>query len=87
MTNTPLNKIDECILDGWTIFDHPTDYPDHFVARRWVAARNGATIQTQDVMTSKHLDELRGALVEAYPDLTRLSRMPGDEPHIIEVWI
>jgi hypothetical protein len=71
------------ILTGWTIYDHPRDYPDCFVARKWLAQRGGV-VATTEMFTADTLDELRALLP---PGLTCLARLPGDEPQIVEVWI
>lgn len=76
------------ILDGWTIFDHPTDFPDFFVSRRWIANRDGAVTATQDVLKHKNLDTLRGMTERvAGRPLHRLDRLLADQPNILEVWI
>ena len=70
-------------LPIWTIFDHPRDYPNAFVARRFDVTRKGIEI-TADVILAASLEELRGMLPMG---LTRLERSPGDDPNIIESWI
>jgi len=71
------------MMQGWTIYDHPRDYPDVFVARRWYA-QAGAVVPTHEMFTAGTLDELRALLP---PGLVLLPRMPGDHPNIVEVWI
>lgn len=63
------------------VYDHPTDYPDHYVARLWDALTN---VGTASVLTAPTLDELRLRLP---PELDLLPRQPGDDPCIVETWI
>lgn len=66
-------------LEGWTVYDNPTDFPGKFVARNWV----GET-PTDTVLIDTTLDGLRAQLPQG---LGCLVRDPRDHPHIIEVWI
>jgi hypothetical protein len=68
-------------LSIWTVYAHPRDYPDHFVARRFVLA---TATPTSDVLIASTLDDLRAMLP---PGFYRMPRMPGDDVNIIEVWI
>jgi len=70
-------------LTGWTVYDHPRDYPAHFVARRWVAA-GGDVIPTDDMFIADTLDELRALLP---PGMVCFPRMPLDDPKIVECWM
>jgi len=72
------------ILSGWTVYDHPSDYPDEFVARRWIASKGGV-IATAEILTSPAIVRLRAKLIQK--GLYRLERSPGDDAKIIEVWI
>lgn len=77
-------------LDMWTVYDHPTDYPNDFVARRHVL-RTGVpnskpmSEATSDAIISKDLEKIRGQLRGA--GLMCVPRMQGDEPQIVEVWL
>lgn len=64
----------------WVVYDHPKDYPEYFVARRWIGDKHDNT-----VWASKDLDALRDML--AKNGLTRLHRMEGDDPVIMETWL
>ena len=68
----------------WTIYDHPTDFPEHYVAREWIAA-HGTVHKTENFIMSKNLDMLRGELqsMHKYP----IERAPTDDPKIVETWI
>jgi len=67
-------------LSLWTIYDHPTDYPNNFVARRFDLDR-----PTPEHIVANSLDELRQMMMNA--GLSCLTRNPEDEPHIVETWL
>jgi len=71
------------MIIGWTIYDHPRDYPDCFVARRWLT-RNKQVIQTNDVLAAPTLDEIR-ALIP--PGLVCFARHGLEDPAVVEVWL
>ena len=68
------------MLKIWTIYDHPTDYPDNFVARLFLLDK-----PTTYLVIASTLDDLRGAMREA--GLIQLDRSPGDDPKIVETWM
>jgi hypothetical protein len=67
----------------WTIYNHPRDFPNSYVARKF-STRGGAT-PTKDIIVSPTLSDLRFQLKRM--GLTCLPRSPGDEPQIVESWI
>ena len=66
----------------FVVYDHPTDFPDHVVARLWITKPERPI----------HL-VLRASAVEPLRDfldacgLVHLSRSPDDDPTILETWI
>ena len=70
-------------LTGWTVYDHPRDYPDCFIARRWIAV-GGEVVPTTDMFTGATLDEVRALLP---PGLVYFPRAEQDDPKIVEVWL
>lgn len=66
----------------WTVYDHPTDYPGHYVIRPY-----SAKLDAPLTVHFKHeqLDAVRAAL--ANMGLTCLPRAEGDDPCIVEVWL
>lgn len=70
---------------GFAIYDHPLDYPDGFVVRRWWVLM-GPTDPVQDVVPrfAKTLEEARAWIPRGF---VRLQRMPGDDLSILETWI
>lgn len=80
------------IIDGvsgklcmWAVYERPSDFPDHCVARAFIIDRE--PIPTPRVLFADTLDELRDILNYLYPDLICFPRSPGDEPQIIETWL
>jgi hypothetical protein len=67
----------------WTVYEHPLDYPDYYVARRF--EYDGGTAPTDEILRSLSLDALRDELADM--GLTCIQRNPEDEPHIVECWI
>ena len=75
------------ILNAWVLYKKPIDYPEGFIARRFIM-----DVPTSDTITSKSLDILHEK-VEAWfrmygmtPHL-RLPRHKDDDPAILETWI
>lgn len=68
----------------WTIYDHPSDYPDKFVARKHTA-KLGAT---DELLFADDLDSIREAVQAASPYvLGMMQRHPSDDPIIVECWL
>jgi hypothetical protein len=66
----------------WTVYEHPRDYPDHFVARKFLVTT--VTQPTTDMFVADSLEELRSLLPHG---LHRLPRFEHDDPKIVEVWL
>lgn len=71
-------------LSIWTVYDHPTDHPHEFIARRFEVDGKG-TRATAETLASTSLDLLRDEL--SARGLTCLTRSPDDDPKIVEVWL
>lgn len=65
-------------LEIWVIYDKPKDFPDHFVARKWLN-----DTPTQEVRQSDSLEALRRMLPEG---LYRQPRDKHDDLTIVESW-
>lgn len=74
---------DEGVLSIWIIYDHPSDFPDSFVARRWEV--RCVPVPTRDVLRADQLLTLQVYL--ATRGLVRFPRMPDDDPRIVEAWL
>lgn len=74
-------------LDMWIVYDHPTDFPTMYVARRQEirAIDNGGTRVTGDILHSTRLKDIRRDLYDR--GFTCIQRHEQDDPKIIEVWI
>ncbi|WP_340667820.1 hypothetical protein [Bradyrhizobium ottawaense] len=72
------------LLPMWTVYDHPIDMPDKFVARCYVVA-NGENGPTNNWITSSSLRHLRRMLWRA--GLTPLARDETDDSKIVETWL
>jgi hypothetical protein len=67
----------------WTIYDHPKDFPEWFVARPFIIRPKTSGPMPMHLI-AKSLDTLRLMLPDG---LTCLQRQPTDDPTIIEVWV
>jgi hypothetical protein len=70
-------------LHIWTVYDHPRDYPDSYVARLTLVGA-GVTQPSNVMFTADTLEELRSLLP---PGMTYFPRDEQDDPVILEVWI
>ncbi len=63
-----------------TIYQHPADYPDKYVARVWDVNRPTNLAAVADTYEE---------LMEAIPtnQMTKMTRSPADDPVILETWI
>ncbi len=68
----------------WTVFDHPTDNPDFFVARLSLVDGDGPKV-TEEAICTRDLAALRLEMTRR--GLTRLERFDEDAPNIVEVWL
>jgi hypothetical protein len=72
-------------LAMWTVYKHPKDYPDVFVARRFDVDAEGPK-PSSSVIVAEDLDTLRDILAFQM-HLTCLSRNAEDDPVIVETWL
>lgn len=66
-------------LESFAIYDHPRDYPDHFVVRRWVG-----DVPTCDFAIADTLDAARAEVPDG---LYRIPCQIADDPVLVEVWL
>jgi len=69
----------------WTVYEHPADYPDKFVARRFDVDASGAR-PSASILVAPDLETLRDILAFEL-HLVKLMRSPEDQPHIVETWL
>jgi hypothetical protein len=76
------------VIDMWTLYDHPADYPDGYIARKFEVSADGpvATLETlRTVGNANGLELMREAFgLAGYIALVRCQR---DDSHIIETWV
>jgi hypothetical protein len=72
-------------LAMWTVYDHPQDFPDRFVARLFVVGKGGEMITTPELVVTYELEVLREIFRDAF--LTCLARAEQDDPVIMETWL
>lgn len=70
----------ETELPIWTVYDHPRDFPNVFVARLWMNDK-----PTGEIMLSRDLEKLRDMLQAK--GLVKLMRHETDDPVIVETWL
>ena len=71
------------MLGIWTIYDHPRDFPNSFVARKFILDQ-----PADDFLVAVSLLEVRKLLhnLTAQP-LQWIPRSPDDDPVIVESWL
>jgi hypothetical protein len=70
-------------LPMWTVYDHPSDFPDYFVARKFFTLPEVAP--SGDVVTALSLERLRAVFQRM--GLVCLARNVEDDPCIVETWL
>jgi len=73
------------MLAMWTVYKHPKDYPNDYVARRFEVDARGPR-PTESIIISETLETLRDVLAFEM-HLTPLDRNEGDDPVIVETWL
>lgn len=75
-------------MDKWfhyVVYNHPSDYPDHLVVRRWEITKSGPVPEKDIFLKAGSLEELSTELYTL--GLVRTKRAPDDDPAILEIWI
>lgn len=67
-------------LSIWVVYDHPSDYPNCYVARCFIGEE-----WTPSIMICPDLERLQEQLMQM--GLTKLMPMEGDDPTILETWL
>jgi hypothetical protein len=73
------------VLEMWTIYDHPLDNPDLYVARAWTVGGDGVLFAGQQTIALADLDQLRQEM--RLKGLVPIHRAPDDDPKIVETWV
>jgi hypothetical protein len=72
------------IISVWTVYDHPKDFPLHYVARRHDVQHGELRVSTYFV-ASFSLRTLRNHLESL--GLHYIPRREDDDPLVVEMWI
>lgn len=68
----------------WTIYAHPRDYPEGYVAREWIVNGQGSEYPGP----ARYRPDLEAARAAVPPQFDhRLVRNPDDDPSVVETWI
>lgn len=79
-----MNQTPAAILELWTIYENPADYPGRFVVRRWVVRPDGRCVPDQSCTDHDSIDAAR----EKVPSgLHCLGKLPDDDRAIAETWV
>lgn len=71
------------ILAIWTIYKNPRDYPESYVARKFLADK-----PTGELLTAPNLQAIRQAVQNMTDyELVRIERAECDDSVIIESWL
>jgi len=71
------------MLDMYTIYCKPLDYPNNFVVRKFLIG-SGDVITTDEIHIGDTLEEARAFIPYR---LVKLMRDPNDNPSVVETWI
>lgn len=73
------------VLNVWTIFDHPRDYPDGYIARCFETGAGMTEPVPTNYTITGDLPLIRATL--DYAGLVRMMRSEGDDKNIVESWL
>jgi hypothetical protein len=73
------------VLHLWTIYNHPSDFPHSYVARRFECGGGGGEPRVTDDIVQGELSILREGFRHA--GLVCLTRNEDDDPNIVETWL
>lgn len=84
MPDTAPAPLQPDVLDMWTVYENPSDYPGEYVARRFVVAM-GRYGPTTDVVRGDTLEQLQDKLNGL--GRTWMPRHHDDEAQVLGVWL
>jgi hypothetical protein len=70
---------------AWTIYDHPSDFPQCYVARKFRLDQGPDPVPTPGVIVAADIDQIRSMLAEQ--GLMCFPAAPGDDAVIVETWM
>lgn len=68
----------------WTVYDHPSDFPNNIVARK-ILITAGEVKFTSEVILSNNIERIRRGMHQL--GFTQLPRNEDDDPIIVETWV
>lgn len=75
-----MTTVSTSAVTTWAVYDHPTDQPDYYVARRFDGLQ-----PTENTLMSRDYAVIERELMRR--GRTRIPRHPDDDPKIMEVWL
>lgn len=77
----------ETVLEMFTVYDHPKDFPDSWVVRRWRIVRGElAPVPDEDPWMLADSHRAIEIWAETY-GLSNVGRNMSDDPAIVETWL
>lgn len=70
----------------YTVYDHPMDYPNSYVVKKWICNVNPSVQDAGFLMVGQDIEKIRDVLIGEM-GLTPLSRSIDDDPVILENYI
>ena len=72
-------------MNIYAIHDHPSDWPNFYVCRRWITSAQGVVPDENVLCMSQDINKIREMLI--YMGLVKLMPAEGDDPVIVETWL
>lgn len=74
---------DAPLLTQYVIYDHPSDFPEDYVIRRFHVYRGRIEQDLNVWALAAHIEQARATIP---PGLACIPRHPADDPSIAETW-
>ena len=68
------------MIESWTVYRHPSDFPGKIIARKYL---DGEATETR--IEAYYLGTIRAFMIEK--DMINMGRLPFDDPVIVETWL
>lgn len=78
------DNLTEDNLTGWTIYQHPEDYPKHYAVRQWWLTTQGNLVYRATAVLCETIEEAREQIPQG---AILFPREDGDDPVIAETWM
>lgn len=77
----------DVVMQSYTIYFSPTDYPGKYVIRRFDIVRGQTGPVPREAAIAESLAHARLAISLLNPGAVCFERSPGDDPNIVETWL